>query len=457
MKLRSILMAGALLSLVMPAATPAQNEPAGAPSGATAVRTVGGTTNGGAVWIGEVPANWNGTVLLFGHGYSPRANAPQSAPPAARTLMLAQGYALVASSYATPGWALENAVPDQIAALDAFTAAVSKPKQVIAWGDSMGGLVTAALAERYPQRLNGAIPMCASAGGAVPMMNMALDGAFALTHLLDPDGAIPITGAGDNPGGMATAKRALEKAVTTPEGRARIALAGVLGGVPSWTRPGKPRPDDLDYRAQAEEIAAALPLAIFLPRGDQERRAGGAFSWNDGVRYDELLARSGRMKMVQALYREAGLDLGADLKRLQAAQRLKASPSAVAYMRTNFTPTGNIGVPVLSLHTIGDGMTSPSLQRSYVATVVKAGKGSMIASAWIERAGHCSQSGDEMSAAVHALEHRLKTGRWDVSLATLNAVSTPQGGGTKFINFLPGPVMRACSASEAACRPAAAR
>src|SRR5690606_23799607 len=171
---------------------------------------------------------------------------------------------------------------------------------------------------------------------------------------------------GDNADGVQRQIEAMNVARRTPAGRARVALAGVLGGIPGWTQPDLPKPAATDYAAREEQIAAAVRRGLFLPRGDQESRAGGVFSWNTGVDYGALLEASGRADFVLALYGEAGLDLAADVERLNSAPRVAANEDAVSYMRAHFTPTGRIGVPVLSLHTVGDGMTSPSLQRSYL-------------------------------------------------------------------------------------------
>jgi len=48
----------------------------------------------------------------------PGPGLPESGPP---DEPLAEGYALIDSSYATNGWAVTDAVPDQLATLDLFT------------------------------------------------------------------------------------------------------------------------------------------------------------------------------------------------------------------------------------------------------------------------------------------------------------------------------------------------
>ena len=75
----------------------------------------------GATYLIEVPAHWNGTLFLYSHGYvTPGAANPAEdvGDPATRAFMLGSGFALAGSSYATTGWAIQQALPDQIAVLD---------------------------------------------------------------------------------------------------------------------------------------------------------------------------------------------------------------------------------------------------------------------------------------------------------------------------------------------------
>src|ERR1035438_2023464 len=107
-----------------------------------------GSLPDGATYIIEVPANWNGTLFLYSHGYvTPGAANPAQdvGDPLTRFFMLASGYALAGSSYATTGWAIHEALPDQIAVLDLFDKIVGHPKRTIAWGHSLGGIITAGL------------------------------------------------------------------------------------------------------------------------------------------------------------------------------------------------------------------------------------------------------------------------------------------------------------------------
>src|SRR5579864_4055993 len=124
----------------------------------------------GATYLIQVPSNWNGTLFLYSHGYvvPGSANPAQNVgDPATGAFLLANGFALAGSSYAHTGWAIQEALVDQIAVLDAFATLVGKPSRTIAWGHSLGGIITAGLIQRFPDRFNAALPMCGVLSGGV--------------------------------------------------------------------------------------------------------------------------------------------------------------------------------------------------------------------------------------------------------------------------------------------------
>jgi pimeloyl-ACP methyl ester carboxylesterase len=415
-----------LLVLLLAAATLPASAQAPAPH-----RTLQGTLPDGAAWIATVPANWNHTILLWSHGYSFRRGAPEDAPAPLREMLLAQGYALAGSNFAKAGWALEEAIPDQVDTLDAVRKQLGAPAKAIAWGMSMGGLVSTALAEQHPDKIDGALSMCSSMGGAIGMMNMALDGAFAFRTLVAPEAGIALVHTQDDRANGAKVSAALAEAQTTAAGRARVALSAVLAGLPGWTDAKQPQPSAADYAAQQQEMAKSFVLGIYLPRADQEQRAGGVFSWNTGIDYREQLRRSGRYDMVQALYAGAGLSLDDDLQTLAKTPRIQADPAAVDYMKRYYTPTALPRVPLLAVQMIGDGMTSPSLQHGYAEAAKKQVGQQQISSRWLAQAGHCSFSPGDVLASVEQIRLRLETGAW-----------VPESA--PFVPHTPAPMLRAC-------------
>ena len=397
-----------------------------------AVQRTTGVLDSGAEWTAAVPPDWNGVLLVWSHGYSPVLKPAEYAPSSAADALLAKGYALAGSAYSSAGWALEEAAPDQAATIEAFSAAFSQPQTVIGWGMSMGGLVTTALAEDAQSGLDGGLSMCSSMGGAVGMMNMALDGAYAFKILAAPESDIHLVDVDDDFENLRRVQEALTKARETKEGRARVALAAVLAGLPGWTDPNSPKPAEDDIWAQEEQMARAFPMGAFLPRTDQEARAGGRFSWNDGVDYAAQIEKSGRREFVEALYAEAELDLAADLKKLNEGARITAQAEHVAYMLENYTPSANPRVPLLAVQRIGDGMTSPALQDAYVQAAGENAGETMAKSLWIDAAGHCNFTQDEILSSIEIIASRLRDGAW------------PQDKKAMFLDYEAMPMLRPC-------------
>src|SRR4029077_13660480 len=91
------------------------------------------------------------------------------------------------SAYKTSGWAVQDALVDQIALLNYFTRTYGETERTIAWGHSLGGMITAGLVQRNPERFAGALPMCGVLAGAVGVWNSSLDGEFAFKTLLAPN------------------------------------------------------------------------------------------------------------------------------------------------------------------------------------------------------------------------------------------------------------------------------
>jgi hypothetical protein len=380
-----------------------------------------GTLADGATWQARVPTDWNGTLLLYSHGYRQPGSqnlASDTSDPVTAGWLLGHGYAIAGSSYAGTGWAVKEALTDQLATLDAVTAQLGQPQRTIAWGDSLGGMITAGLVQQAPARLDGALPMCGVLGGAVGQWNQALDSAVAFKTLLAPDSELQLVHITNPKANLELAQQALAAAQASPQGRARIALVAALADVPGWFDPTQPEPAADAYPAQqANQFTAIQRIGLafaFAFRAELEARAGGNPSWTTGVDYRRQLARSVDAAEVAALYQAAGLDLDADLAALNQAPRVEADPPAVDYAARWITYNGDLGgVPVLTLHTTGDVLVVVEHESAYARVVADAGDRALLRRGFVHRANHCSFTPAERIAALQALLHRVQTGAWD--------------------------------------------
>jgi hypothetical protein len=399
-------------------------------------RALTGTLHDGATYLIQVPAGWNGTLVLYSHGYvTPGSPNPATdvGDPLTGQWLLTNGYALAGSSYATTGWALQQAIPDQLATLNTFDRRVGTPSRTIAWGHSLGGMITAALLQVAPDRFTAALPMCGVLAGGVGTWNQALDSAVAVQQLLGPTSGLQVVNITAPTTNLGIAETLLATAQATPQGRARIALASALGDIPGWFDPASPEPAPTDYVTQEAnqflwQSQVDGPFAFAL-RAELEARAGGNVSWTTGVNFTSQLAQSSDLAEVQALYSAAGLNLSTDLATIQASTPIASDHAAVRYLTKYIVYNGDLDRPVLTLHTTGDGLVVNQDEQAYRNVAQDVGDGQMLREGYVHRAGHCTFTPAEMIAAFQTLIHRVNTGMWGDSTAAddLEAAATALG------------------------------
>lgn len=391
---------------------------ASAATAAAEQRTYRGEIDGAKYRV-EVPDQWNGTLVLYSHGYYPEGfdqllgDIQVANNAGTAKWLLEHGYALAASNFnPVTGYMVDEALRDQIALLDWFDASVGEPRRTISTGQSLGAAIAILLTERHPDRFAGAMTVC---GGPDPLAtyNAALDVAFAIRTLLAPNAGIDLVRPAKAADSADKLAQAVQAAADDPQGRARLALAGALNNVAGWFNAHIPRPAGLDWqRQQALWLQFGYSIGFGpIARADMERHLGGNPSWNVGIDYRRQLARSSQSRLVREAYREAGLDLRADLKALAAAPRIAPDPVATRNQYRH-VPRGTTPVPVLTLHTTGDGGAVPDQERGFAHRVRRAGHPSQLRQLYIERGAHCSNNAAEEVVAVGALQEKIDTGRW---------------------------------------------
>ena len=231
--------------------------------------------------------------------------------------------------------------------------------------------------------------------------------------------------------------------------------------IPGWFDPASPEPAPTDFAArevnQFNWDNNPDFLFGFFGRFELEQRAGGNFSWNTGVDYRVQLSHSSDLAEVQGLYTAAGLDLNQDLDALNSARRIAATSGPVAYLTKYIAYDGNLPLPVLTLHTTGDGLVEVTDENAYASVVRSEGDNSQLRQVFVHRAGHCTFTPAETITAFRTLIHRLDTGRWEASTnpATMNAAATAMGlpfngAAASFIVFQPDRFLRPFDARNAA-------
>ena len=144
---------------------------------------------------------------------------------------------------------------------------------------------------------------------------------------------------------------------------------------------------------------------------------------------------------MRALYRKGGLDLRADLTTLTRGAHLHADARARRTLQATSTAGQGLAVPLLDLHTTADQLVPVEQEAAFAARVRAAGDGGRLRQAYIARQGHCAFTTAEMVAGVHAIDHRVTTGRWDdvaEPAALQQAALALNLGGAAFVPYRPG-------------------
>jgi hypothetical protein len=291
-----------------------------------------------------VPADWNGALVIWNHGYSfnpPGAN-PDLGPLV--DVQLAQGYAVAASSYSQSQWAVFNTRRDNARLVEAFAEQVGEPVSIIMTGASLGGIVTADALERVDEfSVDGAFAFCGAMGGS-----RVWDGAHDIRLTYDavcsdvapiPGGATglpPVPGVID-PTAVAIATNACMGTLTPPQFRTadqneRLAKFLAVTKIP-------------ENFIITDMLFATNGIANLV--FDPDKLDGGQGLGNIGVAYDDP-------------------DVDATI------QRVKADRKAAKTLKRNFTPRGeleNEGVKIVSLHTDKDGLVIVENQSEYQRVV----------------------------------------------------------------------------------------
>jgi hypothetical protein len=320
----------------------------------------------GAKYEIKLPSKWNGTLLLYSHGYRfatpgpPDFSAVQTTAQvtsldndgtgtdAVSKALLAQGYALAGSSYKSNGWAVADGVHAGEQLYKKFSSIVGKPKRTYVWGDSLGGLITEILAERDSSWVDGAAPMCGAVAGPNLNFDAALDVAFAIKTLVDPQ--LQLTGYSSAAEANAQWKQAAAKLVAAAKdtkngGTAKALFIGALVDAPLKTQTYDGANIQSEVEAVVESALTALAFGT-AARYEIEQRVGGNASSNVNTDYAQRISPA-----EAALVKTVGGNVTAYEAQLAAAPRVSSDPAARAKFEKLGDTTGKIAEPTLTMHT----------------------------------------------------------------------------------------------------------
>ena len=316
---------------------------------------------GGAAFQIEVPVHWNGRLLLWMHGFEEFAAEAQVTAPDFRRFLISRGFAWGASSFSSTSLIPGRAADETAALWDHFARRHGRPRWTYVAGLSMGGWAAHIAAERYGDRFDGALGLC-GASGTVPGLRIAADFLVAAAYVAGVTQAE--FDAASDVGELI--ERRIRPALADPRRHARFEdiMIDLTGGPRAFAREGFHLEEETNWRRSAVLAAARL-----VPRRDTpyRLRPGAAATSEDFNR---------------------------------RAIRLRTDDEGVRSFTEGMDVTGRLRLPLLTLHSTGDGQVPIGQAAILRARVRAAGRRDLLVQRVIEDPSHCGFTTAEQEASV---------------------------------------------------------
>jgi hypothetical protein len=382
----------------------------------------------GAAYRVEVPANWNGRLVMYAHGYAGTGAAVAVQNPTIRRYLIQNGYAWAASSYSKNYYDVRAGVEDTNALALEFNkiaAANSRPlvapSKIYITGVSMGGHITGAAIDDEAQatavhkvKYNGAVPMCGVMGDA---------------ELFNEFAAMQVTA------------QALAGQAAYPTDKFADIATQVTNTL-FTTFPSQPTATGAKYLSVVKNLTGGdRPMFdLGIAFGGSFPSAYGTFGTDGtvtGILNKNVLDTNAFTYTIDG-------DAAGSAALNASAQKLTAAPDANR-LRTDglrWIPkvNGDFKIPVVSIHTLGDLFVPFSMEQVFNKRVAAKGNSGWLVQRAIRGVSHCDFTVVEMTTAFDDMI------RWEISgikpagddVVTPATVAAPTFG-CKFTNNTMGP------------------
>lgn len=355
--------------------------------------------HGGAGYRIEVPANWNGALVVWAHGYRGTGLELTVDSHPLRPLLLAQGYAWAASSYSRNDYDVATGAQDTHTLTQLFNGIAGNPERVYLTGASMGGHVTAVSIEQWPNSYDGAMPICGVLGD-YELFDYFLDFNLAAQQLGTGASQFPV----DPSQYVGVTVPAIKAALATIPGGWPVALNATGQNLKNLTelRSGGERPnfDEAWFFWNTFPSFASGPGNFLFDLGMNDGtlvRSPGVAVDNHDVMYQ--FDTDPALSAAESAFNDAIFRVTADP---QARNRNGLAQVPVV--------TGDIRIPVLTLHNLGDLFVPVHNEVAYAERVAARGNSDLLVQRAIRGVGHCDFTAAEFSTGFLALADWVENG-----------------------------------------------
>ncbi|MFL5488461.1 MAG: hypothetical protein ACJ8AJ_08250 [Gemmatimonadaceae bacterium] len=384
-------------------ATPARTGVVTIPASGPWAKVVQGETGPGSLYALYIPQNWNRQAIYFAHGirlpvpYEPISlDNNQNDFFAVRDALGARGYAFAYSSFSENGLAVKDGAQrtHQLRGL-LESELQDQPERNYLVGYSLGALVALELGERFPTQYDGVLAMCGMVGGTPRELTYVGD-VRALFDYYYP-GVLPgtVISVPSTPltQDELTARviGALSASPTAAFGMFAIASTAQtpLAYIPNWAPTTGGIESSLAFRTMAQSLITAL-FYQNIGIGDVVARTHGHSPYdNRNTVYTMGTPAVPPLPGLSGVIASMVAGSQNPPPGRTGVARYDITPDALNYLQRNYLPTGNLQIPVVSVHNYLDPLV-PFFHEAAFAQVA-AGSG-MLLQRGVPNYGHCTFS-----------------------------------------------------------------
>jgi pimeloyl-ACP methyl ester carboxylesterase len=400
----------------------------------------------GAAWIGQIPYNWNGNLVIYAHGFRGENSELTIDPAPEFEFLVEKGFAWAASSYRRnsydPGVGVQDTRNLTVIMQDLLRESGGELQNTYITGMSMGGHITVAAIEQYPSLYQGALPMCGVIGD-VELFDYFLDynlGAAAIAGI-PPTFTMPDEDWVSNT--VVDIKAAFS---SNPNGAWAGGRAQMQGESSPLTEQGEAFKSFVETGSGGKRVTFDLAWIYWHGLVDST----GDFFYSLGADDGTLANRPGLVAQnVDMSYQtEYGFEIDDQIKR-QTAASYNRDPQNLDLPAP--IVRGEPEIPVLSIHTTGDLFVPIEMQQIYAQEIKENDRSHLLVQRAIRDVGHCSFTSEEIQQSYTDLFSWVETGdrplgedlSGDISAPDLGCQFTKGDGGSGLRSFV-----ETCSSGE---------
>ncbi len=230
---------------------------------------------------------------------------------------------------------------------------MERPKETYITGHSLGGLLTVAMIEKYPETYSAGLDLCGVVGNASSVLTRGFDARVVFDYYFP--GVLP------NPAKVpqnfelteALSKTVFDHIQAKPQAAATVRkLTGIHNN---------------------RDVAGTIALLTHILKDVEQRAGGNPFDNRDTI------------------YTGSADDNALN----DGVKRYAADPGALGYLQRYVTLSGHLTRPVLAIHTTYDPLVPPAIPNEYSLLTREAGNGDLFVQQYVKHDGHCQITPEE--------------------------------------------------------------